>query len=146
MPRAKIELPKHVNFSTEIKIRISDINYGGHVGNEAIIALMQEARIQYIQSLGFESEVKIVDPVGIIVADCIVIYKSESFYGESVEVSISCDEFSKYGFNMYYKISSTKDGREVAKGKNGIVFFDYSIKKLAETPPKFIELSSRSNK
>ena len=36
MERIKINLPEHFNFSTNIKIRITDLNYGGH-GNSCVL-------------------------------------------------------------------------------------------------------------
>jgi len=34
MQRIKIDLPEFFSFTTPIKIRITDLNYGGHVGND----------------------------------------------------------------------------------------------------------------
>ena len=45
MSRIKIPLPEKKDFSTEIKLRISDINYGGHMGNDAVLTIVHEARL-----------------------------------------------------------------------------------------------------
>ena len=45
MQRVKVELPANFNFSCIIPIRITDLNYGGHVGNDAVLSLIHEARI-----------------------------------------------------------------------------------------------------
>ena len=49
MARVKLQLPANFLFSTEIPIRISDINYGGHLGNDAVLSIVHEARIQFLQ-------------------------------------------------------------------------------------------------
>ena len=49
MARVKIDLPQAFQFQTEIQVRISDINYGGHLGNDALLALLQEARVQMLK-------------------------------------------------------------------------------------------------
>lgn len=136
MARVKIDLPKSFIFSTSLKVRVSDLNYGGHVGNEAILLMAQEARMQFFQSLGFESETKIDGSIGTIVADAAVVYKAESFYGDQLVVEIAIDEFNKYGFDLYYKISKQEDKQEIARLKTGVVFFDYENRKLAALPNK----------
>ena len=39
MPRIKIDLPKQFSFTCSIPVRISDVNYGGHVGNDTVLTL-----------------------------------------------------------------------------------------------------------
>ena len=48
MSRIKLALPDRWTFSTELPVRISDINYGGHLGNDAVLALAQEARVRFL--------------------------------------------------------------------------------------------------
>ncbi len=44
MPRVELELPERFQFVTEIPLRITDINYGGHLGNDALLSLLHEAQ------------------------------------------------------------------------------------------------------
>ncbi|MCH5718100.1 acyl-CoA thioesterase [Niabella hibiscisoli] len=53
MARIKVPLPPHFTFSTSIAIRITDVNYGGHVGNDAILSIIHEARLQFLKALGY---------------------------------------------------------------------------------------------
>jgi acyl-CoA thioesterase FadM len=80
MPRIKLDLPKHFHFTTEIPIRISDINYGGHLGNDAVLSILHESRVRLLLEHGY-SEFN-VEGVGIIMTDSAIVYKSEAFYGE----------------------------------------------------------------
>ena len=52
MARLSIELPEHFKYTAELPVRVSDLNYGGHVGNDSILTIMQEARVIYYRSLG----------------------------------------------------------------------------------------------
>ena len=63
MSRIEIQLPENFIFQTEIAVRVSDLNYGNHVGNDSILTLMQEARTLFYRSMGFESEVKLEGPL-----------------------------------------------------------------------------------
>jgi acyl-CoA thioester hydrolase len=134
MARLHITLPNTFHFSTELPVRISDLNYGNHVGNDSILTIMQEARALFYKSLGFKSEVEIDGSIGQVVADAAVVYKSESFFGDVLIVELSIQEFHKFGFDMLYRITNKESGREVARGKTGIICFDYEMRKMAPVP------------
>lgn len=139
MAKVQVELPEHFNFTTEIPIRISDINYGGHVGNDAILTLAHEARMRFLSKVDY-GELNL-EGIGTIVTDAAIEYKAEMFYGDTVIVSIKAMNFSKIGFELYYKMEKeTGKGRVlVAKIKTGILGFDYSKKKIANIPEVAIE-------
>jgi acyl-CoA thioester hydrolase len=134
MPRITIDLPDVFNFSIELSVRASDLNYGGHVGNDSILTLMQEARIVYYRSLGFKDEMSFDGNIGHIIADAVVVYKSEAFLGDVLTIKIATKDFTKYGFDMFYVIQNKVNGKEVATGKTGIVCFDYGKRKVTSIP------------
>ena len=134
MAKVQVELPEQFNFTTEIPIRISDINYGGHVGNDAVLTLAHEARVRFLNKAGY-GELTL-EGIGIIITDASIEYKGEMFYGDTVIISIKAMNFSKIGFELYYKMEKETDkGRVfVAKIKTGILGYDYSKKKIASLP------------
>ena len=134
MARIQIDLQDNYLFTTEMTVRASDLNYGNHVGHDRILTLMQEARIQYYRSLGFKSELNFEGAVGQVIADAVVQYKSESYLGDQLIVKIAVSDFNKYGFDMHYLLTNKLTGKEVARGKTGIVCFDYDLKKIARIP------------
>ena len=135
MARVKLELPEEFDFSTEIEVRINDINYGGHLGHDSILSLTHEARVRFLKKYGF-TEINI-EGIGLIVADAILVYKSEAFYGNSLIIEIAVRDFSQYGCDFMYKITQKENGREVARAKTGIVFFDYANRQVAPVPGGF---------
>jgi acyl-CoA thioester hydrolase len=134
MARVQLDLPEKFSFVTELTVRASDLNYGNHVGHDRILTLMQEARIVYYRSLGFKNELNFEGPVGQVIADVAVQYKSESFLADVLIIKIGVSDFSKYGFDMYFLIENKTTGKEIARGKTGIVCFDYDIRKVARIP------------
>jgi acyl-CoA thioester hydrolase len=134
MARVHIDLPENFLFTTELTVRASDLNYGNHVGHDRVLTLMQEARVQLYRSLGFKNELNFEGPVGQVIADVAVLYKSESFLADQLIIKIGVSDFSKYGFDMFYLIENKVTGKEVARGKTGIVCFDYDKKKVASIP------------
>lgn len=138
MARIKIELPDKFSFITSLPIRITDINYGGHVGNDAILSLIHEARMQFLEQFGY-TELKFAD-AGLIMADVAIEFRNELFYGDVIFVSIASSALSKVNFDIYYKLEkgvTTVGGEKrilVATAKTGMVCYDYPNKKIAAIP------------
>lgn len=138
MARLTLELPDEYVFSIDLTVRASEINYGGHVGNDKMLGLMQEARIQYYYSLGVKSELHLDENVGQIISDALVIYKSESFMGDTLTIKIAVRDVNKYGFDLVYRVSNKESGKEVARGKTGVVCFDYTKRRVAPLPASLL--------
>lgn len=135
MPRIKIETPDKFIFKTEIPIRITDINYGGHLGNDSLLSIIHEARMRFLKHLGYsESNV---EGSGIIMIDAGVQYKSEGFYGDELIVEVAVNDFSSIGCDFVYKITNKNTSKEIALAKTGIVFFNYEKRKTTAVPPEF---------
>ena len=149
MQRIKIDLPDSFQFSTIIPVRITDINYGGHVGNDSILSIIHEARLQFFKSFGF-SEMDI-GGAGTIMRDVAIEFKNESFYGDNLIVSVATGEFAKVGFDLFYKLEKESGGNKVliAAAKTGIICYDYEKKKMTAIPEiakqKFIERIKNSS-
>ena len=136
MERIKLNLPEQFNFSTTIKIRITDLNYGGHVGNDSFLSLIHEARQQFLHHFSY-SELKF-ENVSLIMADAAVEFKKELNYGDEVKISVATSGFDKYGFDIFYKLEVLRDKNAVlaGKAKTGMLCYDYQNKKLMNVPEK----------
>jgi 4-hydroxybenzoyl-CoA thioesterase len=135
MARIKIDLPDHFLFSTEIPIYIGHINYGHHLDNALLLSLISEARVRFFKSLGY-TELDI-EGFGIVVADAAVQYLSEAFHGETLRAEMTPADFNKYGCDLVWRLSDCATGREVARGKTGILFFDYAVRRPVGVPAGF---------
>lgn len=138
MPRAQLDLPKRFVFYTNIPLRVSDINYGGHLGHDSVLTLTHEARVRFLAK--HELTEMDVYGAGLIISDAVIVYKSEAFLGEVVKIQLAISEFNKYGFDLVYKITEKKTKREIARVKTGMVFYDYKKRKVARVPPRFKKL------
>jgi acyl-CoA thioester hydrolase len=134
LPRIKIDLPSHFSFSTNIPVRITDINHGGHVGNDTILSIIHEARVQFLKKYNYE-ELKLAG-VGLIMSDVAIEFRSELFYGDIVTASVTATEFSKVAFELYYKLEKTTGDKTtlVAIAKTGMVCYNYDKKKIVAVP------------
>jgi acyl-CoA thioesterase FadM len=137
--RVTLDLPEHFPFKTSIPVRITDINYGGHVGNDAILAIVHEARVQFLNHYGF-SEADI-DGVGLIMTDAVIVYRSEGFYGDTIRAEVAVRDITRSGCDFVFKLSNADSKKDIAHAKTGIVFYDYTARKIARVPKEFLDKS-----
>ncbi|RYZ54934.1 MAG: thioesterase [Chitinophagaceae bacterium] len=132
MARIKLSLPENFPFSTQIPVRITDINYGNHLGNDAVLGILHEARMQFLKAAGY-SELNL-GGVGLIMADVAIEFKAEAFYGDVLTAYLAAGEFTKIGFDIYYKLVKSEGETVVAMAKTSMVCFDYERRKVAAVP------------
>ena len=137
MARVKLQLPPNFSFSTQIPVRITDINYGGHVGNNSILSLLHEARMQFLQHAGY-TEMNVAG-VGLIMADAAIEFKGEAFYGDVLKAYVTADEFSRMGFELFYKLVKSSDETVVVLAKTGMICFDYEKRKVVSILQEAVE-------
>ncbi|MFT3705682.1 MAG: thioesterase family protein [Agriterribacter sp.] len=134
MARVKIDLPEHFSFKTVIPIRITDINYGGHAGNDSILSIIHEARMQFLQQHGCTE--KNFFGAGLIMSDVAIEFKKELFYGDTVQVSVTVMELEKIRFDIVYRLDAPRNGGlvTVATARTGMVCFNYDTKRVVSIP------------
>lgn len=137
MARIVIDLPKTLPFATELDICVSHLNRAGHLDNVRLLSFVSEARSRLFHALGY-TELD-VEGLGIIVADAALQYRSESFWGERVVIRMGPADLNRYGCDLVWQMGEKTTGREISRGKTGIVFLDYSTHKVSPMPPAFLE-------
>lgn len=133
MARTKLPMPDAYKYHTQVRVRISDVNYGNHLGNDAVLALVHEARLRFLAEYGF-SEISVGEGVGLIMADVTVVFKSQARHGDRLTIDVLPVEPENFGFDMYYRISNAETGHEVAQIKSSMICFDYAKNKPARMP------------
>ena len=140
MARIKIDLPRKFPFTANIPVRITDINFGGHVGNDTILSIVHEARAQFFTHCGY-TELDFAG-AGTIMSDVAIEYKNQTYYGDTILASVAVGEITKVAFDLFYKLEKrSADGKRsiVALAKTWMVCYNYDLKKVAAIPPKAIE-------
>jgi acyl-CoA thioester hydrolase len=134
MARIRIELPAEFTFHADIPIRISDLNYGGHVGNDSILSIIHEARVQFLNHHGLREFYS--QSAGLIMSDAAIEFKNELFYGDKLKAFVTARDFTRVGFDLYYRLEKEKgdDRLLVAVAKTGMICFDYQKKKMLSIP------------
>jgi len=136
MSRIKLQMPEKYLFSCTIDVRITDINYGNHLANDALLSIIHEARVRFLKSFGY-TELNI-EGTGIMLADAVIVYKSQSYYGDSLSIEVGVGDISKKSCDFFYLVTK-KDETVVALCKTTIAFFDYQKQIPVRIPVQFIE-------
>ena len=121
-------------FCGSYKVRVGDINYGGHMGNDKALLLFHDARIRFLEERGF-SEGDIGGP-GLILGDAHVYFKKEVFRGDKLEVFIHIDEVKELSFVMHYSVK--RGDVQVMHGHTKMIAFNYETRRVSKLPDSFI--------
>ena len=137
MARIKLDFPDKVLGTIEIPLRITDMNYGNHLGNDALVSILHEARVKWLNSMNY-TELN-VEGAGLIMGELVVSYLNESFYGDVLTVQLAAGDITGAGFELYYLVETNRNGKKIsiAKARTGMVCFDYSTRKVIPIPEKF---------
>jgi 4-hydroxybenzoyl-CoA thioesterase len=137
MPRVHVDLPESFPFSTEIPLYLLHINPGNHLDNAMLLTLVSEARERLIRWLGYPDYY--IDGCAAMTADAAVQYRSQAHWGEVMVVEMTANDFSRRGFDLVWRMTDQASGREVARGKAGMVMVDAKTQALAEVPASLRE-------
>ena len=135
MPRIAIELPNSYPFETILEIRVTDLNYGNHLGNDRVLGLVHEARLRYLAFLG-EAEYS-AGGIGLIQADAAINYKGRGVWGQKLKAQVS-SAFEGNTWYFTFLLTDLHSGKEIARAKTGMVFFDYGREKIVRPPPRLL--------
>ena len=135
MARITIDLPDRYSFQTEVTVRTTDLNYGGHLGNDSMLSLIHEARVQFLASRGATER----DVYGtrIVLGDAAIVYRAEAFAGDVLRFEVAARDIARVGCDLVYYV--TRDQAPVAHAKTGIVFLDPKSKRPVAVPEQVHE-------
>ena len=132
MPRIHVKEQSLYPFSTTITVRTTDINYGGHLGNDRLLSLIHEARVAFLAHHGL-SEINC-GGVALIMADAAIVYKNEAYASDVLNIEVAAGEPARCGFRLWYRVTRSTDNAVIALVENGMICFDYHNRKIQPLP------------
>ena len=113
-------------------VRITDLNYGNHVGNDTILRYAHEARMHFLATHGM-NELS-AGGSSLIMADAQIAFKHEAFYGDALQIYVFIDELSDRSFSLLYRIikQEQETAIDIAHVKTGMVCLDYNTRKTVQ--------------
>jgi acyl-CoA thioesterase FadM len=124
-------------FSTKLTVRMSDINHANHLDNARLVALVNEARVHFLEHLSL-SEADLGDgKTGMVIGDLAVQFRAEAFYGDELIFDMDADELTDKSFRLKCRVR--KGDTVVAFSETGIVAFDYRKRSVVSLPGAFMD-------
>ncbi|MGR4069393.1 thioesterase family protein [Halomonas sp. LR3S48] len=123
MERIKLEFPESAIVHRQpLSVRITDMNYGRHLGHDTLVSLLHEARIQAFGALGLTEW----DMGGYpsVVADLAVQYQSEARWPDALVVETAIPSPAGKAIVVYHRVRHAEGGRPVATARLNVVLVD----------------------
>lgn len=136
MARLQLDFPEHqFYYSTQLTVRVTDINGANHLGNDSMISMISEARARFLFEFGVPETSR--DGTGIIVTDLATTYKAEAHARDQLLFEVGVMDFNKYGGDITFRVTRPRDKTLVAMAKSGFVFFNYNTSEVVAMPDEF---------
>ncbi|MDW5378744.1 thioesterase family protein [Halomonas sp. HP20-15] len=136
MQRLDIEFPQaQCLHRYALAVRISDINYGRHLGHDAIVGLLHEARAQAFEALGHHEWDVAGHPS--VVAELAIQYRSESRWGDALTAETAIPPVEGKALTVYQRLVRPADERTVAVARIGLVLLDPEQGRPVDVPASF---------
>jgi acyl-CoA thioester hydrolase len=136
MSRVILREQDEYEFTYKLGAQIGHLNYAGHIGHDAIIAMVWEARVHLFRSLGL-TELDLGDnETGIIMTDLAINFKEEAFLFEEVTVESHVGEVGERRFRLFHRIS--REGRLIALMETGFSTYNYNLRRAVPVPHSFL--------
>jgi acyl-CoA thioester hydrolase len=127
----------HYQSIYETTVEVTDLNYGNHLGNDALVGIIHRARVHFLHRLSASEHNLGGGMTGVLLADLIVNYMGESFLFDKLCVESSIGEVRSKGFRVFHRITAPPD-RIIALAETGIVAFNYHKRRIAGIPETFV--------
>jgi acyl-CoA thioesterase FadM len=136
MARLQLDFPEdQFRYTTSITVRSTDVNFANHVGNDAMISLVSEARSRFLFACGVPEAAP--GAIGILITDLATVYRAEAHARDALCFEVGVMDLNRYGGDITFRITRPQDGTLVALAKQGFVFYDYGARQVAPMPDAF---------
>jgi acyl-CoA thioester hydrolase len=137
MAKIKLKARGNYTFQYQTTLKVRDINYGGHLGNDAVVSLLQEARMALLGELG-GSELDLGDgETGIIMNELAVNYRAEGRLMDEITIHSEITDLKAASFRICHRVARGHD--TLALAEVGLVAFNYKTGRIAEVPQSFLD-------
>ncbi len=123
MERVRLEFPEAaIVHRHPLTVRVTDMNYGRHLGHDTLVSLLHEARIQAFGAQGLTEW----DLGGYpsVVADLAVQYQSEARWPDALVVETAIPAPDGRAIIVYHRVRHAEGGRPVATARLNLVLID----------------------
>lgn len=133
MERVKLDFPAEAIIHRHpLTVRVTDMNYGRHLGHDALVSLLHEARIQAFAALDLQEWDMHGHPS--VVADLAVQYQSEARWPDALIIETAVPEPQGKALTIYQRICKRDTQQLVATARVNQLLIDLATGRPAEVP------------
>jgi acyl-CoA thioester hydrolase len=108
--------------SITVTSRFCETDALGHINNTTYFVYLEEARIKFFQSLGFEMDVK---DWRFILASTKCDFVSQGYFNQELKITTYLSKIGSKSFQLEHDILCANTHQLIAKGNAVIVYFDF---------------------
>ncbi|PPA69292.1 acyl-CoA thioesterase [Jeotgalibacillus proteolyticus] len=116
---------------SSVRVRFCETDALGHVNNTSYFIYLEEARIQFFESLGYQMDV---DNWKFIIASTKCDFKSQGYFNQDLSITSSISHVGGKSFQLEHQIRCSQTGMVIAEGNAVIVYYDFENQKSAPIP------------
>ncbi|UYG08492.1 acyl-CoA thioesterase [Halomonas sp. M4R1S46] len=123
MERVRLAFPEaDIRHRHPLTVRVTDMNYGRHLGHDALVSLLHEARISALAALGLAEG----DMGGYpsVAADLAVQYRAEARWPDALVVDTAIPAPSRKAITVYHRVRREADAAIVATARLNLMLVD----------------------
>lgn len=114
---------------------MTDLNYGGHVGNDTFLSFLHEVRVQFLGQQDFSEQNA--GGCGLILSRLEVEYLAQAFHGDELICEVAATHPGPAGFDLVYQIR--RGDTSILRAMTKMVCFDYERQKVCRMPEELRE-------
>lgn len=135
MPRLKLKPLPSYRYACRLTVRVADVNYGGHLGNNALAGLLHQARLELLRAWGLTENDLGDGHTGLIQTDLGVVFAAEAFMHDELTVRSEFIEVRPLTFRLAHEVC--RGDTRVALAELGFAGFDYAARRSSPLPAVF---------
>ncbi|SNY96795.1 acyl-CoA thioesterase [Halomonas sp. hl-4] len=138
MERVQLDFPDEAIIHRHaLSVRVTDMNYGRHLGHDALVSLLHEARIQAFAALdlpewdmgGYPS----------VVVDLAVQYQSEARWPDALVVDTAVPTSEGKALTIYQHLAHAESGKPVATARVNQLLIDKASGRPVAVPEAVVQ-------
>ncbi|TVM08154.1 MAG: thioesterase [Halomonas sp.] len=143
MERVKLNFPTDaVIHHHSVSVRVTDMNYGRHLGHDALVSLLHEARSQALMAVGYPEW----DLAGFhsVVADLAVQYQSEARCPDVLVVETAIPDPAGKALSVYHRVLADEGARLVATARLNLLVMDSTAGNPVAVPAEVVQALAKA--
>ncbi|MEO2075554.1 MAG: thioesterase family protein [Bacillus sp. (in: firmicutes)] len=123
-----------------VSVRFGETDALGHINNTSYFIYLEEARIRFIESLGYKMDV---GNWNFILASTKCDFINQGYFDQSLLIRTFVSKIGNKSFQLEHDIICSKTNQLIAKGNAIMVYFDFENQK-SEHLPDFLKNELKS--